>query len=123
MEARQCIRLGNVICDHTAFCADSYGVQTPVYEKVADGANLSSGCGHGVCLFFFRQSIDDFGTDYSSLSRLKQLPVDRMDMQFVQGIDKNEKDRAISKVIINLAKSLGMKVIEEGVENDAQLDS
>ena len=69
-------------------------------------------------------SIDDFGTEYSSLSRLKQLPVDRikMDMQFVQGIDKNEKDRAISKVIINLAKSLGMKVIAEGVENDVQLN-
>ena len=69
-------------------------------------------------------SIDDFGTEYSSLSRLKQLPVDRIkiDMQFVQGIDKNEKDRAISKVIINLAKSLGMKVVAEGVENDVQLD-
>ena len=68
-------------------------------------------------------SIDDFGTEYSSLSRLKQLPVDRikMDMQFVQGIDKNEKDKAISKVIINLAKSLGMKVIAEGVETSEQL--
>jgi diguanylate cyclase (GGDEF)-like protein len=68
-------------------------------------------------------SIDDFGTEYSSLSRLKQLPVDRIkiDMQFVQGIDKNEKDRAISKVIINLAKSLGMKVIAEGVETREQL--
>jgi diguanylate cyclase (GGDEF)-like protein len=68
-------------------------------------------------------SIDDFGTEYSSLSRLKQLPADRIkiDMQFVQGIDKSEKDRAISKVIINLAKSLHIKVIAEGVENKEQL--
>lgn len=69
-------------------------------------------------------SIDDFGTEYSSLSRLKLLPIDRikMDMQFVQGIDRNEKDKAISKVIINLAKSLDLKVIAEGVETKPQLD-
>lgn len=68
-------------------------------------------------------SIDDFGTEYSSLSRLKQLPIDRikMDMQFVRGIVTNEKDRAISKIIIKLAKSLNLKVIAEGVENTAQL--
>ncbi len=68
-------------------------------------------------------SIDDFGTEYSSLSRLKQLPVDRIkiDMQFVQGMEKNEKDLAITKVIINLAKSLRIKVIAEGVENAEQL--
>lgn len=69
-------------------------------------------------------SIDDFGTEYSSLSRLKQLPADRLklDMQFVRGIEHNEKDRAITKVIINLAKSLHMKVIAEGVETAWQLD-
>jgi len=69
-------------------------------------------------------SIDDFGTEYSSLSRLKQLPADRLklDMQFVRGIEHNEKDRAITKVIINLAKSLHMKVIAEGVETAPQLD-
>ncbi|MEQ8174095.1 MAG: EAL domain-containing protein [Syntrophomonadaceae bacterium] len=69
-------------------------------------------------------SIDDFGTEYSSLSRLKTLPVDRikMDMQFVHGIEKSEKDRAITKVIINLAKSLGLQVIAEGVETYTQLE-
>ncbi len=68
-------------------------------------------------------SIDDFGTEYSSLSRLKQLPVDRIkiDMQFVQGMEKNEKDLAIVKVIILLAKSLRINVIAEGVENAEQL--
>jgi diguanylate cyclase (GGDEF)-like protein len=68
-------------------------------------------------------SIDDFGTEYSSLSRLKMLPVDRikMDMQFVRGIEESEKDQAITKVIINLAKNLGLKVIAEGVETETQL--
>ena len=68
--------------------------------------------------------IDDFGTGYSSLSRLKLLPVDRikMDMQFVHGIEKNEKDRAISKVMITLAGNLKMKVTAEGVETEPQLE-
>lgn len=69
-------------------------------------------------------SIDDFGTEYSSLERLKLLPIDRikMDIQFVRGIESSSKDRAIAQVIINLAKSLGIKVIAEGVENTVQLD-
>lgn len=69
-------------------------------------------------------SIDDFGTEYSSLSRLKLLPIDRikMDMQFVHGIEGSEKDRAIAKIIINLAKSLGLEVIAEGVETVTQLE-
>lgn len=68
-------------------------------------------------------SIDDFGTEYSSLSRLKMLPIDRikMDMQFVHGIEKSEKDKAITKVIISLAQNLGMKVVAEGVETEQQL--
>jgi len=68
-------------------------------------------------------SIDDFGTEYSSLGRLKLLPIDRikLDMQFVQGIEQSQKDRAIAQVIINLAKNLHLKVIAEGVETGAQL--
>ncbi len=68
-------------------------------------------------------SIDDFGTEYSSLSRLKMLPIDRikMDTQFVRGIDGSNKDQAITKVIISLAKNLGMKVVAEGVETEHQL--
>ena len=69
-------------------------------------------------------AIDDFGTEYSSLSRLKMLPIDRIkiDMQFVQGIENNEKDKAITMVIINLAKSLGLNVLAEGVETNSQLE-
>lgn len=71
-----------------------------------------------------RIAIDDFGTEYSSLSRLKELPIDRIkiDMQFIQGIDLDEKDRAITMIIINLAKSLRLNVIAEGVETLKQLN-
>lgn len=68
-------------------------------------------------------SVDDFGTEYSSLNRLKQLPIDqiKIDLQFIQGIETNNKDQAIIKVIIKLAKSLGLSVLAEGIENNHQL--
>lgn len=67
-------------------------------------------------------AIDDFGTHYSSLSRLKSIPLDRLkiDMQFVHGISENSKDAAIAKTIIQLARNLNLHVIAEGVENEKQ---
>lgn len=67
-------------------------------------------------------SIDDFGTEFSSMVRLKELPVDRLkiDMAFIRGIDVNPKDESIIAVMIQLAKRLGLKIIAEGVENDVQ---
>lgn len=67
-------------------------------------------------------ALDDFGTDYSSLRYLKQLPIDRIKiaMPFVQGIEINDKDEAITKAIIVLAKNLEMSVIAEGVETKQQ---
>jgi len=69
-------------------------------------------------------SIDDFGTEYSSLSRLTSMPIDRikMDIQFVRSIHKSDKDKAIALGIIGLAHNLGLKVIAEGVETEMQLD-
>jgi len=69
-------------------------------------------------------AIDDFGTEYSTLARLKTLSIDRIkvDMQFVRSISKSEKDDAIVKIIIMLAKKLNLHVIAEGIETESQLD-
>lgn len=69
-------------------------------------------------------AIDDFGIEYSSMNHLKRLPVDRIKipMPFVHGIDMGSKDKAITKSIIVLAKSLGLNVIAEGVETKTQYD-
>jgi len=70
-------------------------------------------------------AIDDFGTEYSSLSRLKTMPVDRIkiDMQFVHGLSLgNRMDEGIINVILQLGQTLGIKVLAEGVEDITQLD-
>lgn len=69
-------------------------------------------------------SIDDFGMEYSSLSNLKELPVNRLKIaqKFIHGIHENKKDETIINVIIQLAQALGLKAIAEGVESKAQVD-
>ena len=67
-------------------------------------------------------ALDDFGSGFSSLNHLKEIPVDvlKIDRLFTGGIETNSEDQAIVKSIINLAKELNIETVAEGVETEAQ---
>jgi EAL domain-containing protein (putative c-di-GMP-specific phosphodiesterase class I) len=69
-----------------------------------------------------RIAIDDFGTGYSSLSYLKRFPIDslKIDRSFVAELPGNQEDASIAQAVITMAHALRLKVIAEGVENEAQ---
>jgi diguanylate cyclase (GGDEF)-like protein/PAS domain S-box-containing protein len=70
-----------------------------------------------------RAAIDDFGTGHSSLAELAQVPVDRLkiDRSYVRALDRSPEDAAAAAAIIDLARSLDIGVVAEGVETAAQL--
>ena len=69
-------------------------------------------------------AIDDFGVEYSSLKYLKQLPVDviKIDKCFIDHCASSHSDRVLLRTIIQMGRSLGIKLVAEGVEHQQQLD-
>ncbi|HZF93677.1 MAG TPA: EAL domain-containing protein [Allosphingosinicella sp.] len=84
-------------------------------ESVERALKLLSGAGVGIAL-------DDFGTGYASLSHLKQFPVDliKIDRSFVRDLEEDPDDAAIIDAVVNLGRSLGIRTVAEGVENERQ---
>ena len=71
-----------------------------------------------------RVAIDDFGTGYSNLARLKELPVDRVkiDRSLVRDIATSAEARTICSAVVGLIQGLGMEVVIEGIETEAQME-
>ena len=69
-------------------------------------------------------ALDDFGTGYSSLSYLRSLPLDSLKIarEFIEGLAFSDHDAAFVRLIVGLAKTVGLKVVAEGIETRAQLD-
>jgi diguanylate cyclase (GGDEF)-like protein/PAS domain S-box-containing protein len=69
-----------------------------------------------------RIAIDDFGTGYSSLAQLKNFPIDtlKVDRSFIKDVSHNPEDQSMTRAIIAMGKSLGLTVVAEGVETEAQ---
>jgi EAL domain-containing protein (putative c-di-GMP-specific phosphodiesterase class I) len=73
----------------------------------------------------FQISLDDFGTEHSSLSRLKNLPITslKIDRSFINGLPDDVHDRAIVRAIMELGREMALNVVIEGVENPLQLQT
>ena len=72
----------------------------------------------------FEIEMDDFGSGYSSLNMLSDMPIDvlKMDMKFIRNIETNETDRRLVSLILDIARYLRVKVVAEGVETEGQLE-
>ncbi|QAY80086.1 bifunctional diguanylate cyclase/phosphodiesterase [Sphingosinicella sp. BN140058] len=108
--------------DETGFPADRLTVEVTesgLIEDLGTAGNLLAQLRQGG----LRMAIDDFGTGYSSLAYLKALPLDylKIDKRLVEDIGGSHRDQVVVRSVIDMARSLGLGVIAEGVETEDQL--
>ena len=111
------------ILSETGLAPDS--LQLEIAESIVmDDANYSDNMMHRLEALGVRLSIDDFGKGYSSLSSLKNFPLDelKIDRSFVAGLGEDVKDTAFVRLIIELAHTVDILAVGEGVETEEQLN-
>jgi len=112
-------RIGAIVGEHGL---DPQSIELEITENMAMKEDMQPAL-HTLRDMGFTISIDDFGTQYSSLNYLKLLPVDKIkiDRSFVSGIARDRKDEAIIVAMLLIASRLNLTVIAEGVETSEQL--
>lgn len=119
---------GNLIADIERILATT-GVEAHWLEVELTESSLMENTEHTIAslqrlrTLGVKISIDDFGTGYSSLAYLRRFPIDtlKIDIAFIREVTTNPQDAAITRTIIELAHSLNLRVVAEGVETQAQL--
>ena len=108
------------LCERFQIGLDGLTVEIPESDMSEDQKSLAAALS-GLCLRGVRVAVDDFGTGFSSLSRLQRLPIDevKIDKSFIRHCATYPEDRKIVGAVIALAHALDMQVVAEGVETEA----
>lgn len=106
----------------TGLAPESLEIEITESEEMTRGANQAIYNLHRLRELGVKIAIDDFGTKYSSLARLRHMPITKLkiDMGFVRAIESGEKHQNLVKSIISLGKNLGLTILAEGVETELQ---
>jgi diguanylate cyclase (GGDEF)-like protein/PAS domain S-box-containing protein len=104
---------------------DAPGLTLEITESVlVDERGPAVGCLHALKALGVKVALDDFGTGYSSLGRLRELPIDvlKIDKGFVDGVAHDAESRGLVEAILQMADTLGLDTIAEGVEDARQAE-
>ena len=118
------------ICESVTRALQVYAVEPHLLEleitesAAMQDAEATTATLHKLKAIGVRIAIDDFGTGYSSLSYLKRFPIDslKIDRSFVTELPGNQDDASIAQAVITMGHALRLKIVAEGVENEAQQD-